>query len=164
VLHFATHGLLANETSRFAQGTLEPALVLTPPQKSEGGGTEEDDGLLMASEVSALKLDADWVILSACNTAAGGSNAQEALSGLAQAFFFAGSRALLVSHWYVDSDATVTLITDLFGRLGRDRNLNRAEALRQAMLGLLKSNARAAHPGYWAPFVVVGDGRAAVSR
>jgi CHAT domain-containing protein len=159
VLHFATHGLLPSETGRFAKGSVEPALILTPPDKPDDSQAREDDGLLMASEVSALKLDADWVILSACNTAAGGSTDREALSGLAQAFFFAGSRALLVSHWYVDSDATVGLITKLFQKLASDAKLSRADALRQAMLDLVRTKT-AAHPGYWAPFVLVGDGRA----
>ena len=101
VIHFATHGTIAGEI----EGTSEPGLILTPPTEQ----TELDDGYLSASEVAALKLDADWVILSACNTAAGGANGAEALSGLARAFFYAGARALLVSHWSVDSAATVKL-------------------------------------------------------
>ena len=81
------------------EGTSEPGLILTPPKEQ----TDLDDGYLSASEVAALKLDADWVILSACNTAAGGAEGAEALSGLARAFFYAGARAMLVSHWSVDS-------------------------------------------------------------
>jgi len=84
VLTFATHGLLAGDL----KGLSEPALVLTPPKE----GTELDDGLLTASEVAQLKLDADWVILSACNTAApDGTPGAEGLSGLAKAFFYAGT-------------------------------------------------------------------------
>ena len=98
-LHFATHGLLAREADNILQSRAEPALMLTPPQLA----SEEDDGLLTASEVAQLKLDADWVVMSACNTAAGDKFDSDALSGLARAFFYAGSRALLVSHWYVDS-------------------------------------------------------------
>jgi hypothetical protein len=98
VLHFATHGTLAGEI----EGTHEPGLILTPPKQQ----SDLDDGYLSASEVAALKLDADWVILSACNTAAGGAQGAEALSGLARAFFYAGARAMLVSHWSVDSAAT----------------------------------------------------------
>jgi CHAT domain-containing protein len=110
-------------------------------------------------EIAALKLDADWVILSACNTAAGGADGAEALSGLARAFFYAGARALLVSHWSVDSAATVALITKAFSELKADRGIGRAEALRRAMLGLIDSNEPLA-PAYWAPFVVVGEGAA----
>ena len=103
ILHFATHGAIAGQLT----GTIEPGLILTPPPIA----TEEDDGYLSASEIADLKLDADWVILSACNTAAGGVTGAEALSGLARAFFYAQARALLVSHWEVNSDATVKLIT-----------------------------------------------------
>jgi CHAT domain-containing protein/tetratricopeptide (TPR) repeat protein len=153
VLHFATHGTLSGEIS----GTSEPGLILTPPTEQ----SNIDDGYLSASEVAALKLDADWVILSACNTAAGGAQGAEALSGLARSFFYAGARALLVSHWSVDSAATVKLITFTVGATTRDQTLGRAEALRRAMLTMIdKGEAREAHPAFWAPFVVVGEGAA----
>ena len=154
VLHFATHGTLSGEIS----GTSEPGLILTPPIEQ----TEMDDGYLSATEVSGLKLDADWVILSACNTAAGGATGTEALSGLARAFFYAGARALLVSHWAVDSAATVKLISQAVGATTRDKTLGRAEALRRAMLAMIDNGeAHEAHPAFWAPFVVVGEGGAA---
>jgi CHAT domain-containing protein len=155
VVHFATHGLLAGEAEAIAAAKGEPALILTPPDEA----SEEDDGLLTASEVALLKLDADWVILSACNTAAGDATfGAEALSGLARAFFYAGARALLVSHWYVDSDATVALITETFNALHADPALGRAEALRRAMAASIAAGGRAAHPAVWAAFVVVGEG------
>ena len=117
-MHFATHGLIASETESIAKSLAEPALLLTPPETA----SETDDGLLTASEVTELKLDADWVVLSACNTAAGGEKGDaEALSGLARAFFYAGARALLVSHWYVDSQAAVKITTGAFAELKRDR-------------------------------------------
>jgi CHAT domain-containing protein len=156
VVHFATHGLVAGETALFADNHAEPALLLTPPETA----SEEDDGLLTASEVTALKLDADWVILSACNTAAGDSVGGDALSGLARAFFYAGARALIVSHWYVDSEATVALITRAFDALKADPKIGRAEALRRGMAALIASGERTAHPSAWAPFVVVGEGGA----
>jgi CHAT domain-containing protein len=71
----------------------------------------EDDGLLTASEVAQLNLDADWVVLSACNTAAGEKSDAEAFSGLARAFYYAKARALLVSHWAVASEVAVKLST-----------------------------------------------------
>ena len=156
ILHFATHGTLAGQLS----GTSEPGLILTPPEKA----TDEDDGYLSAGEIAGLKLDADWVILSACNTAggAGGEGGAEALSGLARAFFYAQARALLVSHWEVDSDATVKLITSAVRAITRDKTVGRAEALRRAMLAMIdKGEPKRAHPAYWAPFVVVGEGAAA---
>ena len=161
IIHFATHGLLAGETEDVAHSLGEPALLLTPPDVA----TEGDDGLLTASEVTRLKLDADWVVLSACNTAGGGEKGDaEALSGLARAFFYAGARALLVSHWYVDSDAAVKLTTKAFAAMKADLSIGRAEAMRLAMLAVMGDRSRpahwtpAAHPAVWAPFVVVGEG------
>ena len=151
IIHFATHGALAGQVS----GNAEPGLLLTPPDQP----SEADDGYLSASEVAALKLDADWVILSACNTAAGGADGAEALSGLARAFFYAGARALLVSHWSVYSDATVKLITGAVSTMAADKSIGRAEAMRRSMLALIdKGTPDEAHPAYWAPFVVVGEG------
>jgi tetratricopeptide (TPR) repeat protein/CHAT domain-containing protein len=153
IIHFATHGALAGEVS----GTSEPGLLLTPPDKA----SEIDDGYLTATEIAALKLDADWVILSACNTAAGGAQGAEALSGLARAFFYAGARSLLVSHWEVSSESTVKLITKAIAELKSDPKIGRAEALRRAMLSLITTGKDyEAHPGFWAPFVLVGEGGA----
>jgi CHAT domain-containing protein len=153
IVHFATHGALAGQVG----GNSEPGLILTPPQTA----TERDDGYLSASEITTLKLDADWVILSACNTAAGSAEGAEALSGLARAFFYAGARALLVSHWAVASDATVKLITGSVERMAPDKRIGRAEAMRQSMLALIDRGVDyETHPAFWAPFVVVGEGAA----
>ena len=156
VLHFATHGLLAGETEMFMGSRGEPALILTPPTQA----SEEDDGLLTASEIAQLNLDADWVVLSACNTAAGDSDqaGAEALSGLARAFFYAGARALLVSHWAVNSEATVDLVTRGFAELKTDPGIGRAEALRRSMVALIQRGGNYGHPSNWAPFIVVGEG------
>jgi CHAT domain-containing protein/Tfp pilus assembly protein PilF len=156
IVHFATHGLLASEAG-MVKARAEPALILTPPVRP----SYDDDGLLTASEVALLKLDADWVVLSACNTAAGGGNklgSDEALAGLARAFFYAGVRALLVSQWAVDSQATVTLVTKAFDEIKSNSRIGRAEALRRSMLALIASGGSNAHPANWAPFVVVGEG------
>ncbi len=151
IVHFATHGALAGEL----KGTSEPGLILTPPATA----SKDDDGYLSASEIAALKLDADWVILSACNTAAGGATGAQALSGLARAFIYAQARALLVSHWSVDSRATVKLVTTAIREMTRGSGAGRAEALQRSMLALIeKGDAREAHPAYWAPFIVVGEG------
>jgi len=154
-LAFATHGMMAGEVG----GVGEPGLILTPPK----AGTLEDDGYLAASEIAKLRLNADWTILSACNTAsADGTPGAEGLSGLAKAFFYAGSRSLLVSHWPVASDATVPLTTNMLAEYKANPAQGKAEAHRKSMLALMDSadHPEFAHPIYWAPFVVVGEGGA----
>ena len=155
VVAFATHGLVAGDL----QGVAEPALVLTPPAKADA----EDDGVLTASEIAGLKLNAEWIVLSACNTAADdGTPGADGLSGLAKAFFYAGSRALLVSHWPVDSESAVKLTTGAFAALAAEPGIGRAQALQRSMRALAADpgSARFAHPMFWAPFVIVGDGGA----
>jgi CHAT domain-containing protein len=152
VLYFATHGLLPGEL----RCETEPGLALSPPPGAST--TSADDGLLDASEVASLSLNADLVVLSACNTAAGGGRfGGEALSGLAEAFFYAGARTLVASHWQVPSLATVRLMTSLFDHAGPKLTGGIAESLRQAQLGLAADPATA-HPYYWAAFTVIGDG------
>ena len=145
-LLFATHGLVSGEM----EGVAEPALVLARPRTGEA-----DDGLLTASEVATLRLDADWVILSACNTAAGGDAGAPAWSGLAQAFRYAGARALLLSHWPVRDDAAtfVTVATVAGARAG----LSRPVALQRAMVRLMAARQveEAANPYIWAPYILL---------
>ena len=111
--------------------------------------------------MAQLKLNADWVVLSACNTIAGDKPGAEALSGLARAFFYAGARALLVSHWAVASDAATRLTTSTFDILKADPKLGRAEALRRAMLAYLNdtSQPRNAYPAIWGPFSIMAKAR-----
>jgi CHAT domain-containing protein len=154
VVYFATHGLVAGDV----EGLAEPSLALTLPKQP----TELDDGLLTASEVAQLKLNADWVVLSACNTAAGAKPGAEALSGLARAFFYAGARALLVSHWSVDSEAATRLTTSTFALMNAHPKLGRAAALRDAMVAYMndKSSPLNAYPAFWGPFSIIGEGAA----
>lgn len=160
VVMFATHGLVPGELD----GLSQPALALSAPGVAGSSG----DGLLTQEEILSLKLDADWVVLSACNTAAGEGAGSEAVSGLGRAFFYAGARALLVSNWPVETEASRTLMTDLFRRQAADPVLGKAAALRLAMLQMIdgpgKVDGRSgkvlfsyAHPLFWAPFVLVGD-------
>jgi CHAT domain-containing protein len=160
VVVFATHGLAAGELDRLTQ----PALAMTAPAVAG----VEGDGLLTTEEILQLKLDADWVILSACNTGAGEGAGAEAASGLGRAFFYAGTRAILVTNWSVHSQSAKDLVTDLFKRQADDPKLTRAEALRQAMLALMdgpgylgpdgKTEFSYAHPLFWAPYTILGDG------
>ncbi len=144
VIAFATHGLLRGEL----RGLQEPALVLTPPDVAGAS----DDGLLSASEIARLSLAADWVVLSACNTAGGEG---EGLSGLARAFLYAGARGVLASHWPLQSDAAVALTTEHFAALDQGSG---ARALRASILDMLERPRRQSwqHPAAWAPFVVIG--------
>jgi CHAT domain-containing protein/Flp pilus assembly protein TadD len=155
VVYFATHGLVSGEIERFAKVKAEPALALTIPEKP----TDLDDGLLTASEVAQLKLNSDWVVLSACNTAAEETPGAEALSGLARAFFYAGARSLVVSHWEVESEAAVRLMTGMFQAAASNPKLSHAQALRHSVLTMIDSATSDddAHPRVWAPFVVVGE-------
>lgn len=154
-ISFATHGLIAGEI-----GDHDAGLVLSPPDQP----SLRDDGLLSTGEIAELKLDADIVFLSACNTAAGDGQNSQGLSGLASAFFYAGARSLLVSHWPVYSDAATELTTAMLSRMQTDPDLGYADALRLAMLAILddpNSDARKRHPAYWAPFMIVGEGAVA---
>lgn len=150
VVAFATHGLLPNEFP----GVNEPSLALAYQQD----GTH---GLLTLEDILSLKLDADWVVLSACNTAAGDGRGADAVSGLGRGFFYAGTRALLVTHWPVESVSARLLVTGVFERQAIDPSLSRAQALRQSMLSLMQRNSGSfayAHPLFWAPYSLVGDG------
>ena len=156
---FATHGLIPGELDGFNQ----PALALSSPE-IEG---VEGDGFLTVEKILGLKLDADWVVLSACNTAAGEGAGAEAVSELGRAFFYAGARALLVTHWPVETKSARRLTTDLFRR-STSQNLSRSEALRQAMTNMIVAGQKTgpggagieayAHPLFWAPYTIIGDG------
>jgi CHAT domain-containing protein len=160
IIVFATHGLVPGDLS----GLTQPALALSAPSVSESQG----DGLLTMEEILALKLDADWVVLSACNTGAGAGAGAEAASGLGRAFFYAGTRAVLVTNWSVHSASARELVTDLFRRQAADPGISRGEALRQASIAVLdgpgftdaagKTMFAYAHPLFWAPYSIIGDG------
>ncbi len=154
VLYFATHGLLPGELRCQA----EPGLVLSPPPGAQQTDTALD-GLLESSEIASLRLNADLVVLSACNTAAsdGRFGGGDALSGLAEAFFHAGARNMLVTHWQVPSAATAELMSALFTSLRQSNGGSVGESLREAQISLFAKGATA-HPFFWAAFVVIGDG------
>ncbi|WP_372015745.1 CHAT domain-containing tetratricopeptide repeat protein [Pseudoxanthomonas sp. 10H] len=162
VLAFATHGLLPREV----RGLDEPGLVFTPPAQA----SREDDGVLTASEVAGLELRADWLILSACNTAAAdGTPGAASLSGLARAFLYAGAQSLLASHWRVSDDATAALTVETLSAWRAPAQPTRSRALQQAMR-TVRSGQREdgtplpgwkpqwAHPSAWAPFVLIAAG------
>ena len=153
VVAFATHGLIPGDLD----GLTQPALALTAPEVAGIDG----DGLLTTDKILALKLDADWVVLSACNTGAGAGAGAEAASGLGSAFFYAGTRTLLVTNWSVHSASARALTSDLFRRQSADPGLSRGEALRQSMMALIdgpgsvdaagRTGYTYAHPLFWRP-------------
>jgi len=158
IIYFATHGVVPGEL----QCQNEPGLVLTPPAAGYGQSRAED-GMLDASEIATLTLRADLVVLSACNTATsqaatlgGGS-----LSGLAEAFFHAGARSMLATHWQVPSVSTEQLMRETFAMIGAKPDIAVDEALRASQLDAI-GRLGTSHPFFWAAFVIIGDGAGAV--
>lgn len=151
VLLFATHGLVAGAV----KGSTEPGLVLTPPATA----TPEDDGFLTASEIATLRLDADLVVLSACNTATSdGRPRAEGLSGLARAFLSAGARSVVATHWAIPSEAAVEVTTRAVAARSAEPDLDWGRAIQRAMVAVASEVGppENAHPAHWGAFVVVG--------
>ncbi|MFO7707257.1 MAG: CHAT domain-containing protein [Desulfobacterales bacterium] len=148
VLAFATHGLRPGDLP----GLSRPALAMA-------AGGPGDSPLLVLDDVLTMKLNADWVVLSACNTASGDGRALEAFSGLARAFFFAGARSVLATHWAVESLSAQQLVARTFAHQAANRDASRAESLRHAQLELIAGRADPAfvHPFFWAPYALYGD-------
>jgi CHAT domain-containing protein len=154
ILHFATHALLPTDLPCQDQ----PAIVTSAPANA----ATAKDALLTASDVANLHLDANLVILSACNTG-GGAAGGEALSGLARSFFYAGARALMVTQWSVNDQVSAYLVADTLSRLQGGADGGPAGALRAAQLALIAGAgnsmpAKLADPFFWAAFAVIGDG------
>jgi CHAT domain-containing protein len=149
VLVFATHGLMAGDLP----GLQQPALAMAANRT----GKDVLAQVLSLEDVMGLKLNADWVVLSACNTAAADGRIEEALSGLARGFFYAGARSLLVTQWSVETKSATLITTGTFDFHAANSTASKAESLRQAMLEVM-ANPRYAHPAFWAPYTLVGDG------
>jgi CHAT domain-containing protein len=147
IVVFATHGLLPGDLPKLEQPALAMSAVADPKQSP----------LLTLEDVMGLRLNADWVVLSACNTAGADGKVEEALSGLARGFFYAGGRSLLVTHWSVESESAMRLTTKTFELYKAQPQLSRAQALRHSMLNLMNTPAYA-HPTFWAPYALVGEG------
>lgn len=163
IIHFATHALLATETTCLN----EPSLLVTPLQ----GAQDAESVFVKASDILAFNLDADLVVLSACNTGGGagsqdGGGGGEALSGLARSFFYAGTRGLLVTHWDADDGAATFIISDAMRRQAEGRSS--AAALRGIQIAILDEAGKGfpenwGHPFYWSAFALIGDGRRAAT-
>jgi CHAT domain-containing protein/Tfp pilus assembly protein PilF len=142
-IHFATHAIVDEALPELT------ALVLAA--RPDSG----EDGFLHAYELFDLKLGADVVVLSGCDTGLGREISGEGLIGLTQALFFAGARSVVVSLWPVADAASPSLMPEFYRRI--DGGMSKAEALRQTKLRM-KASERWAHPFYWAQFILVGDG------
>jgi CHAT domain-containing protein len=157
VLLFATHGLAPGDLADLH----EPALALSSPTVVGGTG----DGLLSASEIVAMRLTAEWVVLSACSTADRDGLGVQSLFGLGSAFFYAGARALLVTHWPVESRAASEVVVKTFEHYQQDPQNDKARSLQKAMLWFIDERAHddpsddsnLRHPAFWAPFSLIGD-------
>jgi CHAT domain-containing protein len=149
VVAFATHGLLPGEIP----GLSKPALAMAATNNPA------DSPLLTLDDVLSLKLNARWVVLSACNTA-GGERDGAAMSGLVRGFFFAGARSVLATHWAVESEASRQLVSRIFAEYAQDPRANRAQSLRRAQLAMIDGTlggGNYAHPFFWAPYALFGD-------
>ena len=153
VVAFATHGLMPGELP----GVSKPALAMA------ANADERESPLLELDDVLGLRLNAQWVLLSACNTAAG-EQGGAAMSGLVRGFFFAGARSVLATHWAVDSESAAALSTATFkaqaGQAKGSGAASRSESLRQAQLAMIDGQlgaGRWSHPFYWAPYALFGD-------
>ncbi|NCP15041.1 MAG: CHAT domain-containing protein [Sphingomonadales bacterium] len=145
VLLFATHGLVAGEL----EGIAEPALILSRPQQGEG------DGVLTASEIARLDLVADWVILTACDSAAGFEGGVPAFAGLVSAFRFAGGGSVLATHWQVRDDVAAYVAVEMLRHYRQHGD--KAQALHHAIGRLRRDSGLpgADRPEIWAPFVLI---------
>ena len=141
IIHFACHGFLDERTP------MRSALVLTLDDDSK------EDGFLQAREISNLRLDADLVVLSACQTGKGRLENAEGVLGLSRTFFYAGARSTISSLWKINDKSTAEIMPEFYRYLAAGNN--KARSLRLAKLDMLKS--RYSHPFYWAAFVLNGD-------
>jgi CHAT domain-containing protein/Tfp pilus assembly protein PilF len=146
-LHFASHGLL---DERFP---LNSALALTIPERPAEG---EANGLLQAWEIfEQMRIDADLVTLSACETGLGKELGGEGLMGLTRAFQYAGARSVLASLWSVGDDSTAELMTRFYGYLKAGKAKD--DALRTAQIEMIRTQGAQSHPFHWAAFQMSGD-------
>jgi CHAT domain-containing protein/tetratricopeptide (TPR) repeat protein len=156
ILHFATHGLF-NEYAPLESGIVLAAppsslRVQAPPEQAAA----EEDGLLRAREIFDLNLNADLVVLSACDTGRGQKQSGEGVVGLSWALFVAGAPTQVLSQWAVADQSTAQLMESFYSNL--EAKKAKGVALRAASLALMKDG-KHSHPFYWAPFVLLGDWR-----
>lgn len=141
VLHFATHGIVDENNPELSRIFLQ-------------NDSEAEDGNLFSGEIYNLKLNANLVTLSACETGLGKISKGEGVIGLSRALVYAGAKNIIVSFWSVADESTAQLMTNFYALLLEDQSSTFSSTLRQAKLNLM--NGRYAAPYYWAPFVLIG--------
>jgi CHAT domain-containing protein len=155
-IHFATHAVLADEVKWATQ----PAIILSPEVK------DGQLGMLTVSDILGMKLDADIVTLSACNTGLGKMHAGEGIVGLTRAFIYAGAASVVVSLWNVEDQSTGMLMEEFYRLMAKGES--KAKALRNAKLKIMRTTVKLeatdsrqslSSPFFWAPFVLVGASR-----
>jgi CHAT domain-containing protein len=152
IVMFATHGLAPKDLP----GLTQPALAMAKDP------TSKELPLLTLDDVVGLRMNADWVLLSACNTSAAERVGGDSLSGLARGFFFAGAKSLLVTHWAVDSESAASITVKTMEKYASNSKVTRAQALQSASIDLIEGKqvpSEWAHPAFWAPYALVGNGR-----
>jgi CHAT domain-containing protein len=160
ILHFATHAVLPSEIP-----CLDDAAIVT---SAPAGAVDAGDALLTSARISKMQLDANTVILSACNTGgAGALDGGESLSGLAQAFFYAGARSVLVTHWSVPDAQSLSLMSGTLENLANKPTEGLAVALQRMQLEYLddpQRDPRLKHPMFWGAFTLIGEGNTGVEK
>ena len=149
VISFATHAEVFGSFKDFN----EPFLVLSPPKKS----SQNDDGLLTTSEISELDLNAELVILSACNTSSKSNKYAAGFSGLINSFFAAGSKSVIATHWPVEDEAGYLLMSETMKKVIKS-DLSISKALQNTKIEFIKGKygEKFKKPLFWAPYVYVG--------
>jgi len=147
VIHIASHAIV--DRSGKSSGT---GIVLSPHDNP----SLTDDGFLNSAEIAELSLDADWVILSACNTGTSEKNTMNLLGGLAEAFSRANVRSLMVTNWSVSSQAAMEITTRTVERFTNGMQTKQG-ALRETILELKQGSGTQSHPAYWGPFTLIGS-------
>jgi CHAT domain-containing protein len=153
IVYFATHGLTGLQLEPYTVGKVEPGIALVNPRNP----TLLDDGALQQTEIYRLKLDADLVVLSGCNTGSDTGGGRDAVSGLAEAFLTAGARSVIATHWEISDHESVRLMGGMFDRAFGTFSAGTSDALRQSILSYIDTlpDDSLAHPRYWAPFFVI---------
>ena len=155
IIHLATHGLL--DDVRGIESAIALAPSPTPPLPRGAGGVTQSNsgvnGLLTAAEILSLKLNAELVVLSACDTGRG-KISDDGVVGLSRALISAGTSSVMVSLWAVSDDSTAFLMTEFYPNI--QQNPDKAQALRQAMLST-KNQKEYANPRQWAAFMLIGE-------